>query len=309
MLVPLAAARAIHFAATAMVMGVALFQCLAAEPAFRTAAIGSSMAVRAYRVRLAGILWIGLVLTLLSGAGWLLALASKISDSGSVVADSGDVVLLLLTKTQFGHFWMVRALVAGAVFATLWFHWQKLTAAAAVALMGSLAWSGHAAGSPGTMGDVHLIADILHLIAAGAWLGGLASLALLFGMAIQQTDPSLVSSLPIATQRFSTLGLLSVGALFVTGLINAWMLAGSLPNWLAMDYGRLLLLKIGLFIAMVIIAGINRFRLTPRLPNKEAVRRLDRNARAELAMGLAIIAIVSILGVLPPTSHMGMQMH
>jgi putative copper export protein len=41
----------------------------------------------------------------------------------------------------------------------------------------------------------------------------------------------------------------------------------------------------------------------------DAVHSLDRNTRVELALGLAIIAIVSVLGLLSPAVHMGMQMH
>ena len=77
-MVLLAAGRAVHFAATAMVMGTALFQCLVAEPAFRTAAVGDAAGLRAYRVWLATIVWIGLAVAILSGAAWLLTLAAKI---------------------------------------------------------------------------------------------------------------------------------------------------------------------------------------------------------------------------------------
>jgi putative copper resistance protein D len=225
---------------------------------------------------------------------------------------------VLLTETQFGHVWIVRAFLAGLLFFALWLGkpgdaltrlGQGLTTVAALCLTGSLAWSGHAAGSPGVIGDFHLIADALHLVAAAAWLGGLLALALLFVLAIRRTDPALASTLQVATWRFSTLGLLSVGTLFATGLVNTWMLAGNLPNLLETDYGRLLLLKIALFVAMVAIAGINRLRLTPALPNTQAAHRLDRNARVELALGVAIIAIVGLLGVLPPAVHVGMQMH
>ena len=94
----------------------------------------------------------------------------------------------------------------------------------------------------------------------------------------------------------------------VPGLANAWMLSGPLSDLPETDYGRLLLLKIALFVAMVAIASINRLRLTPGLPKTEAVHRLDRNTRVELALGLAIIAIVSVLGLLSPAVHMGMQM-
>jgi copper resistance protein D len=318
MIALLVAARAVHFAAMAMVMGAALFQYLVAEPAFRTAAIGGSSSARAYRATLAGILGIGFALAVLSGAAWLLALAAKIGGEGLAPTAFGEVAWVLLTETQFGHLWIARALLAALLFCALWLSkpsdagtrlGQGLTTVAAMCLMGSLAWSGHATGSPGVIGDIHLIADMLHLVAAAAWLGGLLPLLLLFVLAIRQTDPSLASTLQVATRRFSTLGLLSVGALLATGLVNTWMLAGSLPALLETDYGRLLLLKIGLFVAMVAIASINRLRLTPRLPNTEAVHRLDRNTRVELALGLVIIAIVSVLGVLPPAAHMGMQMH
>ena len=178
----------------------------------------------------------------------------------------------------------------------------------AICLMGSLAGSGHAAGTPGALGDVHLVADVLHLLAAAAWLGGLLPLSLLFGMALRQTDPTLASALPVATRRFSTLGLLSVGTLLATGLVNTCMLAGSLPALAYTGYGGLLLLKVALFGIIVAIASINRLRLMPELPRTDAVRRLNRNARIEVALGLAIIAIVSVLGTLSPGAHLGMQM-
>jgi putative copper resistance protein D len=178
----------------------------------------------------------------------------------------------------------------------------------ALCLMGSLAGSGHAAGTPGALGAVHLVADVLHLLAAAAWLGGLLPLSLLFGIALRQTDPSLASALPVATQRFSTLALASVGTLLATGLVNTCMLAGSLPALAETGYGGLLLLKVALFAAIVAIASINRLRLMPELPGADAARRLNRNARVEVTLGLAIIAVVSVLGTLSPAAHMGMQM-
>src|SRR3546814_15811165 len=45
--------------------------------------------------------------------------------------------------------------------------------------LSSLAWSGHGAATEGGAGMVHLGADILHLLAAGAWVGALAALLLM----------------------------------------------------------------------------------------------------------------------------------
>jgi len=47
--------------------------------------------------------------------------------------------------------------------------------AAAVA---ALAWAGHAGATQGGQGEIHVVADALHLLAASAWLGALVPLAL-----------------------------------------------------------------------------------------------------------------------------------
>ena len=296
-----------------MMMGAALFQWLVAEPTFQTTAVGGTAGVRSWRARLAAIVWISLALAVVSGAAWLLALAARIGGQGPLAG----AAWVLLTETRFGHLWIARAALAFLLFCVLWLgkprdggtrSGRALVAVTALCLMGSLAGSGHAAGTPGALGTVHLIADVLHLLAAAAWLGGLLPLSLLFGMALRQTDPSLASALPVATQRFSTLGLLSVGTLLATGLVNTCMLAGSLNALTDTDYGGLLLLKVALFAVIVAIASINRLRLMPELPGSDAVRGLNRNARVEVALGLAIIAIVSVLGTLSPAAHLGMQM-
>ena len=75
------------------------------------------------------------------------------------------------------------------------------------------------------------------------------------------------------------------------------------------EYGRLLILKVGLFFAMVCVAAVNRVRLTPLLPDVTATRNLGRNAFIENALGLIIILIVGALGILPPAGHMEMHDH
>jgi putative copper resistance protein D len=306
----LVAARAVHFTSTATVTGVTLYQYFIAGPAFRTGAADSAR-VEAYRDKLSAILLIALALAVLSGVAWLVALATTIGGQDLLAVMSNGTVWLLLTKTQFGHVWLAR-LVLAALLLGVWLLQKQsvgLSAILAACLMGSLAGAGHAAATPGVEGDLHLVADILHLLAGGAWLGGLLPLWLLFRLVMRQPDQSLALAAQIATHRFSTLGLLTVGTLLATGLVNTWMLVGSPAALLRTDYGRLLLLKIALYIAMVAIAGVNRLRLTPRLPGMDPLRQLGRNVLVEIALGLAIIAIVGLLGTLPPALHAGMHMH
>jgi len=113
-----------------------------------------------------------------------------------------------------------------------------------------------------------------------------------------------------AIRRFSILGIASVAILIVSGAVNSWILVGSIHALLVTGYGRLLLLKIAVFVAMVGVASINRFSLTPRLAaaktvaEPRAVAALTRNTLIEIALAVAIFAIVGVLGTLHPAIHL-----
>jgi putative copper resistance protein D len=62
---------------------------------------------------------------------------------------------------------------------------------------------------------------------------------------------------------------------------------------------------------MMVVPPENRFWLTLRLsdrtgsaPRLEALRQLTRNGAIEIALGLAIFAIVGLLGTLHPAIHL-----
>jgi hypothetical protein len=67
-----------------------------------------------------------------------------------------------------------------------------------------------------------------------------------------------------------------------------------------------LLLKLGVFAAMLALAATNRFWLTPRLSlaGEGALRWLARNSAVEFVLALAILAIVGMLGTLHPAIHL-----
>jgi len=97
--------------------------------------------------------------------------------------------------------------------------------ALAAAFTGTLVWAGHGAGGLGFAAILHQAADFLHLVAAAAWVGTLVALLL-----ISVANDAAATAIPrIAAVRFSTFGIVSVGTLLVTGIINTWYLAGSIP--------------------------------------------------------------------------------
>jgi len=153
------------------------------------------------------------------------------------------------------------------------------------------------------------LGDILHLVAAAAWVGALIPLALLLNLSSDESL-SLLKVSRIATLRFSTLGIVSVGTILLTGLNNTWVLAGSIHALTGTDYGRLLVVKLILFLLMLGVATVNRFKLTPLMVQEndisaalEAVRRLRRNALVEASLGVLILVIVAILGAMSPGSE------
>ena len=292
MIDPLILVRAVHFAATALAAGTVSFLVLAAGPA---AAADWNAFHRASR----WLAWAGLLVAIGSGAIWLIWLASDIYGASLVNVCLHGGAWSVLNETRFGEVSIARLVLALLVAALLpWPATRWLQLAAAAALIGSLALIGHAGASPYAAGRVHLGVDILHLLASGAWLGALPALALLL-QHMRRTK----SNDGKAVRRFSAVGIVSVVTLLTTGIVNSWYSLSAPRDLIATDYGRLLLLKVGLFAAMVGIAAVNRLRLTPRLAEPGAMRALERNSLAEVGLGLCVFLFVGALGIMAPPVH------
>ncbi|MDH2342108.1 copper homeostasis membrane protein CopD [Bradyrhizobium sp. SSUT77] len=299
---PLVATRAVHFAATAIMAGNILFRTVIAEPAlYPEATVPAVFRTQAQRVSC-----FSLAVAVISGVIWLLLQSAAMSGLPLEDALTADVLSTVVNETQFGEVMIIRAGFAILVAACLAFDRgpivQRLGLTASLAFAASLAWTGHAAATVGAMGYLHLVADAVHLIAAAAWLGGLVPLILLLAAARRDNAKPLARD---AVERFSTLGIISVMALMLSGLINTAILVGSFRVLFATSYGQVLLLKLAVFAIMLALATINRLLLTPRLaqPGAGGLRSLTRNSAIELALGLAVIAIVGLLGTLHPAIH------
>ncbi len=306
----LIAARTVHFASAILLFGELVFALFIARPGWRadgTGSLGEDRRVGRDVTRIA--LW-SAALSLASGAAWLAAEAASMSGLPLAQAISVDTLGLVLGKTVFGRLWILRfALLIGVAVLLLgggrsmkkepapFLPFGALVLAAVY--LASLAWAGHAGAGQGSDRWVQLVSDVVHLLAAGAWLGALPGLVRLLG-GVAAFDAAVQ-----ATRRFSTVGMASVGALILTGVINALFLVGSVPALVGTRYGQLLLAKLALVVLMVSLAAVNRLRLTPRLQalDAEARRLLRRNAIVETAAGLGVVVIVGTLGVTIPGAH------
>jgi copper resistance protein D len=219
----------------------------------------------------------------------------------------------VLFETNFGRVWQLRlGLIAAALvlavsglarnearrrplILVLWF--------LNIALLVSLAWISHAAAA--RVQPLGLLGDAFHLCAAGAWIGGLAPLAIFLTRA--RASFALGECAAPVLKRFSTLSLTCVSALVVSGVSNSWLLVGSMHALFTTRYGWLLLFKLALFGILVGFGARNRFVIKTRLLNvassSDMLVQLRRNVICEACLGLAVVIIVACLGVTPPARH------
>lgn len=157
------------------------------------------------------------------------------------------------------------------------------------------ALTGHAGATEGAMGTVHQISDVLHLLGAAIWIGALFSF--LSAVIVRQAGP-IIRDL----ERFARTGTVVVIVLSVTGALNAWLIGrvGWSPS---STWSILLALKLALFVGMLGLAALNRWKLTPALANGQpgAQGRLRLSLTLETACALAIVLLVAVLGLSDPS--------
>lgn len=319
----LAWVRAIHMFSSALVAGALCYASFVGEPALRNAPGFESAGHDRQRRKHTKLIASGLLLAVASGAAWLALLAARVSDEPAPQALS-EAAWTLLTQTRFGTVWQLRfacALVlAGLLAAKRWtgkrpLAFERAALALGVIFVAALAWSGHGGATPGAAGYAHAAADMLHLIAAAAWFGGLIPLAItLQHVHRSPSDPSSELALDVL-QRFSNLGIVSVAIIATTGVVNTGFAIACTEALIETAYGRLLLLKITMFLGMLGVAAINRLRLMPMLETDSPAhaagirRRIYFNTVAEIALGVVIFVIVGSLGLTEPMAGMPEHNH
>ncbi len=161
-----------------------------------------------------------------------------------------------------------------------------------LALAASLSLSGHAVGEGLTV--LRLPLDMLHSIAAAAWIGGL----------VQLVPWSRATPVDAAVlERYSRLALGSVVVLVVTGSWASYEEIGlSFEALVQTTYGRLVLAKVGLLVATLPIANLNRVRTVPavREGRDGSADRLRSYVRIEFGLLVLVLAATAWLIQTPP---------
>jgi putative copper export protein/methionine-rich copper-binding protein CopC len=159
--------------------------------------------------------------------------------------------------------------------------------------------TGHAASEPNVLPAVAMMT--MHVIGAGAWMGTLLLVvvagipAAIYdgrGEAPHQGVAELVAA-------FSPIALAGASLAAITGMLAVWTYVPDLGELLRPGYGRMLLIKLGLLLLAASLGAVNWRLVTPRLGVPEGTRRLTRTSRAELVVGVLMLAVSAILVVTP----------
>ncbi|MGH9024505.1 MAG: FixH family protein [Acidimicrobiia bacterium] len=180
--------------------------------------------------------------------------------------------------TRFGRVWVARLLLLVVVIPLLrlllakrpraeyplptW--WVPAAVVVGVALSFTPGLAGHA--NSGDLVPLAIPADAIHIAAMSLWLGGLV---MLLAVVLPTRD---LDDLRVAVPRYSLAALYAVSALVITGSFQAWRQVGGLEALRDTDYGRLLVIKLVAFAALLVAATFSReivnrtFRKAPAPP-------------------------------------------
>ena len=167
--------------------------------------------------------------------------------------------------------------------------------AAAVGAAASM-WVDVAASHAGAQAPVvvNLLAQWVHIVASGAWIGGLLVLILAVRGQASETRGR-------AVRRFSTLAGVAIVTVAITGTFRAVIEVGSLGQLFGTPFGLLVIVKVALFVILAGLGAINRYRNVPRA--SRVLRGLRRVASTEVLIGAAVVLVAAALvNVAPPVA-------
>ncbi|MCI1053159.1 copper homeostasis membrane protein CopD [Stenotrophomonas maltophilia] len=252
----------------------------------------------------------------------LIALAVVVADAASQLSGvlgispfdiDGETARWFLTGTPVGEAGLLRILALLAMLPLLAVNRpvQGLRRLALLILtavpLASLAWNGHAAAGDGLAGRLRLATGIVHLLAAGAWVGAIAAILQLAlrpqGLRLHERTRELWQ----AAHSFAVPGTIIVALLAMTGTYTYVDLGGSIQTLTGVAHGRWLLLKLALVGGMLGLAALHRWRLVPALASSirggwqpRPLRSLRHSLACESVLAVLVLACVAVLGMLDP---------
>jgi putative copper export protein len=192
--------RGTHVATLLSLFGTLVFLTLVVPSAMAEAAVEAPH----LRRLLLNLARISAAFALIIGMAWLVLESAVIAGAGSVATTLHAVPVVAL-RTQFGQWLLVRGILLLVVLPLLgpWRAWTAIAAVLAAAALAVEPILGHAGALGGSVGITLIVSELLHLLAAAAWLGSLLPLFVTIG-----TLPPTVAA--TACRSFTPVGLSAV---------------------------------------------------------------------------------------------------
>lgn len=321
------ALRWIGLVGAAVLAGGLFFALVIARPAagFMTHERRRSVESEAVRITAAVVAPAALA-AIVSTAGQLLIFADRLGGLGEIGS--------ILTSTRPGELWLSRIVLSVAL-ALLFLpaltsetfragrHAALTLVPGVIGCMGLLmtySLGSHAAAGGGQFWSI--TSDFVHFAATASWLGALVQLPLAFWWSRRTLEGGQrMLYMANVLDRFSWLSVISVAVLIGSGVFNGFVHLPTFPSLYETTYGRVLIAKLALILPLLAIAGLNAYVIKPALVDavdvlhdEDARRRptgaerslvegrlerlqrlLPRTALAELLLGIAVLASVSVL--------------
>ena len=156
---------------------------------------------------------------------------------------------------------------------------------------------------------VLLPANVIHVLAASAWIGGITVLVAALPAATRRLAPENRTRLLAGVMpRFSTLALIAVIALLAGGILQSLLMLTAVDDLVDTAFGRAILVKATIVLVLIGAGAVHRRRILPGLeraaaagtpPGRPGVL-LRRVLRAEVALGVAaLVATGALAGYAP----------
>jgi copper transport protein len=273
------------------------------------------------------ILILGVSLVLVSGVAMIIVQSAAV-----------DATVLEIISTKFGNVWTIRMIQASALLLLVVGIYRKnarqgnqiktseivAILALAISLLVTYSLIAHAAASNQPLA---ILADFCHSIVASIWIGGVIFLA--FACipklaSFRSNDNIKAIVLSILLPRFSTIVVVALGIILITGPSLLWTLENDLEITLASLYGKALLGKLSIGLAMIALGGYHQFlgqkkfsdlavsstnvastytsvtldwnsNTKPSTHILKNITRLNKSLKVEAALGLGLLFMVSLM--------------
>lgn len=250
-----------------------------------------------YQAKFSSVVGIGLFLVFASNILMLVVQTLRLQTSASAVL-----------QTSFGSVWIIRMAIT-VILLAVWFlienksnvsnKKQILLLVLSLILISTTTIIGHGAASEQLSA---IIIDYAHSLIASVWIGGVIFFGFILLPALSKLDGDKKEIITLlAIPRFSSLIVISLGVLVITGPTLLWLLEDDIALLSQSTYGFFIMAKIGVASVMAALGGYNQFKIqksAERDIKSNAInvhRKLGKSLKTEAVLGVILLGLVALL--------------